>query len=692
VQHREVELPWRAESGGCVLEIAADGTFCYLDEAGLTGWRGLGFDADVGGQRCRPTVKAAEAGEGECELRLEYPATSLTEAVRFRVLSDPAALTVERVFANAGPEAVEVSEVRTSLAADAAAVALAGASAGALECIHVSNLRESSRRVGWRTGPLVSPLPHGPRTLGDSEGHPFPALAVGRGGDYLLEAALQQDLFTQMWAIRGRYDSPHPAGSIYADYAAIARDGRRQPLTIPPAGRQRLSWLFYQIKTGCEWQGLYDDYLAELGRQYDLHGHRSPLLNQALYCTWNYTFFADISEDILRAQCDLIARRLKGVRHFLIDDGYQRPENKPSYDMGRFYPDPAANVDPVKFPHGMKAVAEMIRSAGLKPAIWWSPAMGRDNDLVREHPEWLCLDDRGESWTMDASGPYAKAALDFSVPAAREFVEAVLETLFVEWGFEGIKLDFCTYPFDSKDIRLRGGEGVRWWNWLLATIRKLIGPDGVFQLCGGAPYGNPFLGRWCDNHRVGGDIGKGQWTRHRAVSQAPLPLLAVPGRATLLMDVDSAGVRADLTDDENLSRLNFCHITQGVMGIGGDLTKLSETQLGWLDRITARCDRGRRVRCPDRRAFLGEPLPEVLHVDYPPDGPTGRAGVRKEVALFNWDDQPRTIGWALAALGIEPGEAIVDFWTGRPVGPADGQLVVSLAPRASRLVQVRRRA
>ncbi len=681
------ELPLRVEAAGRVLEVSPGGTFSYLTADGKVGWRHLGFQVAIAGEARPGRLQGVDAAGRQWVLTLAYPPSALTERVTIRLLDDPPALTVERVAVNGGAESCEVGEVRTVLAGPESSVVFDGAAAGAMQLVHVSNVRESFRLVGRRTGPLVGSLPYWRRTIGDSEGHPFPALAVGRGGDYLLEASLQRDVFIQMWEIEGDYRSRWPAG-ICRHYAAVARDGRRQPVRIDPGAQQRLSWLFYQVRRGCDLADLYDDYLTELNRHYDLRGRDTPLLHEALYCTWNYGLFHDISADLLAAQAELIARRLPGVKHFLIDDGYQRAGNRPTYDLGAFYPDPGRNYDRAKFPDGMRAVSDMLRERGLKPAIWWSPALGRGNDLVREHPEWLCFTDTGESWTMDATGPEAKAALDFSVPAARQFVQRVLETLFVDWGFEGMKLDFCTYPFDLKDIRFRHGGGVRWWNWFLAAIGEHVGREGFFQLCGGAPQGDPFLGRWCDNHRVGGDIGSGDWAAHRAVSRAPLPLLGVGGRRTLLMDVDSAGVRADLSDDENLSRLAFCYVTQGLMGIGGDLTRLSDAQLSWLDRITRRPDRGHKVRCPDRRAFTGEPLPEVLCVQYPPDGPTASAGVSAEVGFFNWDDEPKTIGRALERLGIAPGDRITDFWTGEPVAPSGEQLVVALRPRASRLLQV----
>ncbi len=681
---------WRLErrTSRFLFRLSPEGAFSYLTPDGRLGWSGLAFSAVIDGRLRRGRLAGFKRRRGgEFALTLQY-ALGVREQVTIRLLSRPPALTVERVFINAGRRGVKVTEVRTTPGGTGAGVLFGDTPPAGLRCVHVSNLRESSRRLGRRIGPFVCPLPESARTVGDSEGHPFPALAICDGAmrTFLLEASLQQDVFTQMWRIQARYDAEAP-GSVFSEYAAIARDGRSQPITLAPGEQRRLAGVFYQIKTGCGLQDLYDDYLRELNRRYRLRGGTSPLLDSALYCTWNYTFFADISEEIIRRQAEFVSARLPGVRHFLIDDGYQLPENTPSYDFGKWYPDPDANIDPARFPNGMRAVAELIGAHGLTPAIWWTPAMGRRNRLVAEHPEWLCLDESGRSWSMD-SGAYRKAALDFSVREARDFVVAALEKIFLDWGFRGMKLDFCTYPFDSKDIRLRGGEGVRWWYWLLETIAKFIPAGGFFQVCGGAPYGNPFLGRFCDNYRVGGDIGKGLWSQHRSASRAPLPLLSVPGRRSMLMDVDSAGVRPDGSDDENLSRLNWCFITQGVMGIGGDLTELSDRQVAWLDRITGACDRGRKVRCPDRRAFLGEPLPEVLYVDYPGNSRTARSGVRKHVGFFNWDDEPRTIGYAAATLGIARASRVRDFWTHRPVALAGGQLTVRLNGRASRLLEV----
>lgn len=83
-----------------------------------------------------------------------------------------------------------------------------------------------------------------------------------------------------------------------------------------------------------------------------------------------------------------------------------------------------------------------------------------------------------------------------------------------------------------------------------------------------------------------------------------------------------------------------------------------------MRKLTDRCDRGYKVRCPDDRAFTGVPLPEVLDVDYPADSPTAQAGIRQSLALFNWTDEPRIISVPRARLGHTGPVAAENCWTG----------------------------
>lgn len=83
------------------------------------------------------------------------------------------------------------------------------------------------------------------------------------------------------------------------------------------------------------------------------------------WSTWN-VFGCDISEEKIKAQADaLVAAEWmdKGFKYILIDDCWQ---NKARNDSGFLH------ADPIKFPNGMKAVADYIHEIGLRFGIYSS--------------------------------------------------------------------------------------------------------------------------------------------------------------------------------------------------------------------------------------------------------------------------------------------------------------------------------
>ena len=675
------------------LALTPDGGFSYMSLSGESGWRHLIFLATLSRQTEQPRLVKTECESERCRiLHFRYGTGGLRETVTLSLLNHPEALTVKRVFTNDGARPTRIRDVHIALSPDKGAVLLKNTKRGDARLIHLNNIRECHLRQWVGKYPYASPLPTATRMLGDSEDILMPLLAVSNEAlsSFLVEGSLQQQFFTQMWRVNG---NPYVAGnnpdSLWLEASAIAKDPHHQPIELAPGESAVLTHLYYEIRPDATMNTFPDGYLTALNQEHTFRGKSSSLLNEAFYCTWNYGFFRKIDERKLARQCAFIARNLPGVRHFLMDDGYQCDGNTPSYDAGRFYPDPDANIDSKRFPSGMKAFSDMIRKNGLKPALWWTSALGRRNALVKEHPEWLCLNEQGESWSMD-SGTSRKAALDFSVPEARAFIEHMIETIFGRWGFSGMKLDFWSYPFECKDIFPRHGRSIHWRNWFLSQIGARITDENLFQVCGGVPGGNPFLGLYANHHRSTNDIGRGDWNTHQRTSCYNLPLYAIPGRATLLTDTDSAGYTRLLSDVANQSRLAYCHITQGALNLGGDLTTLSRKELAQLRRITDVCDRGHKVHCPDASAFTGVPLPDALYVDFPTGSRTHARGIRKEIAFFNWSDTPSIVGYPLTELGLSRDDSLLDFWTDKKISIRDGTLICHLPPMGSRLMSVRR--
>lgn len=95
----------------------------------------------------------------------------------------------------------------------------------------------------------------------------------------------------------------------------------------------------------------------------------------------------------------------------------------------------------IKFPGGMKAVADEIHGAGFLAGLWLAPFVCEaDSDLYQEHPVWLLKVD-GNPWKCGSnwSGFYA---LDTDVPAVQNYLRLIFDRVLNQWGFDPVKLDF----------------------------------------------------------------------------------------------------------------------------------------------------------------------------------------------------------------------------------------------------------
>ena len=95
------------------------------------------------------------------------------------------------------------------------------------------------------------------------------------------------------------------------------------------------------------------------------------------WCSW-FSFFGAINEGEVLRQAEFAARQLKpfGFEYMQVDDGFYRA-----------FGDWEGND---RFPHGMKWLAEKIRSIGLKPGIWLAPyVIAEGTEVHRKHPDWL---------------------------------------------------------------------------------------------------------------------------------------------------------------------------------------------------------------------------------------------------------------------------------------------------------------
>lgn len=164
------------------------------------------------------------------------------------------------------------------------------------------------------------------------------------------------------------------------------------------------------------------------------------------YSSW-YNRYQNISEKTILDDlcgCDTLFEKND---LFQIDDGWERAVG-----------DWQADTD--KFPNGMRYMADQIHARGYRAGLWLAPfAAEKKSRLAQEHPDWLLRNPDGSLWQAGGnwSGFYG---LDIDLEPVRAYVRKTFETVFAQWKFDLVKLDFlyAAAPFtglnDSRGAKM----------------------------------------------------------------------------------------------------------------------------------------------------------------------------------------------------------------------------------------------
>ncbi|MBI4319695.1 MAG: NPCBM/NEW2 domain-containing protein [Chloroflexi bacterium] len=154
------------------------------------------------------------------------------------------------------------------------------------------------------------------------------------------------------------------------------------------------------------------------------------------WLSW-YVYYMGINEEQIKRQIDFIAANLAdlGPWNILVDAGWYVSEGRAGGEW--------RNVDADKFPSGLRALVDYAHARGIKVVLYFSApyldSRSRDGDwlglrgIIDQHRDWLVFLGEDES--------RQSFAYDFSNPALREYVRAVLEDFFVKYDVDGIKID-----------------------------------------------------------------------------------------------------------------------------------------------------------------------------------------------------------------------------------------------------------
>ena len=379
------------------------------------------------------------------------------------------------------------------------------------------------------------------------------------------------------------------------------------------------------------------------------------------WCTWYYFYGENSAEDVL-ANAAQIRKHHLPLEYVLIDDGYQQA-------IGDWL-----RIDETKFPQGMKAVAEGIRAAGLRPGIWLAPfGVSSESAAYAEHPDWTLKRDDGSpvvAWQHWGTDIYA---LDLSRDDVLDWVAHIFRVMGDEWGYDLFKIDFvfaAAMEGIRHDPKMTRAEAYRRG---IERIRQVIGDR--FLLGCGAPQ-LPSVGV-VDAMRIGPDVAF-NWDPIWADLSAPAGANAVRNTATRyfmhrrwwLNDGDCVLVR--MRGDQSDLVLNEMRTLVTCIALSGGLTldsdNLPTIRAGRLKYLRmALPPSGMAARPVD--LFRNEnPHHQVLHVDKP----WGQWWV---VALMNWRNKTAKTEVTLRELGLPEGEYhVYNFWRQRYVGVRSDKL------------------
>lgn len=554
---------------------------------------------------------------------------------------------------------------------------------------HTGNLRTERYPFCAADYPFLRQLPPEERVLGDTEDQPFPALFLSNdiSKESLVFAFLEQEHAVPVFNFRRKN---HFTTGVFDKFEIRWHFPQSLGYTIAPGESFTPESLFLQLRQGTEIDQAFEDYLNYLEAQKPkLSARNRPVFDSALHCTWNYGVFADQREASLIDTARFIAENLPEIKFFLIDDGYLQHEEKSArVHLDRFYPTPEdAVILPESWPKGIRGFTDELREMGLRPGIWWTPMIQLPCRLHDEHPDWFLRKPDGELFLIGKKLAY----LDYSNPEAFAFLDRTLAHIQGKWNVDAVKIDFYSQNFETNLAQLQNPEcsGIDLRRKFFQTVRKYLPEDGIIMSCIAMGMGNPFLSESVDTFRCSMDIHDGYWEDQINNSNWMLPTLSFGGRRTgCLLNTDSIGFNPELPANETNFRLTWGYITMGLIETGGRLENLDTEQLNALKKLLERCDRGYPVRCPDLRAYTGDPHPEALVVDFPAESPTGQKDIQQSIAFFNWHEHPRAISIDRRAIGQAEKVIAKDFWSDESVVWNEDFVTITLQPHCARLFDI----
>ena len=158
-----------------------------------------------------------------------------------------------------------------------------------------------------------------------------------------------------------------------------------------------------------------------------------------------------------------------GIERLVLDDGWFKGRSNDTAGLGDW------TCDPVKYPRGLKPLADQVRGLGMEFGLWVEPEMVNPNsDLFRAHPDWaLVLDGREQPTARH------QLMLDLRREEVREYLFGALDTLLRAVPIGYLKWDH------NRDLAPAGGAAQVRGSYTLLEQLRAAHPEVEIEGCAG---------------------------------------------------------------------------------------------------------------------------------------------------------------------------------------------------------------
>jgi hypothetical protein len=396
--------------------------------------------------------------------------------------------------------------------------------------------------------------------------------------------------------------------------------------------------------------------------------------------------YSYLTEANVLKQTDALASTLKkyGYDHVNIDAGWWMNNSwTPGYDQyGRQAP------DPVRFPNGMKSVADHIHAKGLKAGIYLPVGLEKGAYGGGKVPIW----NASGCTTADIVYPDLRTTngwdsaykLDFTKPCAQKYIDSQAQLL-AGWGYDFLKLDGVgPGSFKSGDNYNNIPDVAAWHNAIAATGRAIH-----FELSWSLDrnyaadwkkYSNGWridtdVECYCNTLVTWENSVNDRWDDAPAWSRK-----AGPGGWNDLDSLDVGnGAMDGLTKAERQSYMTLWAINKAPLYTGDDLTKLDSYGVSLLTNQEV-------IAVDQNDSPVARPVTPVgdqqVWAAKNSDG-------SYTVALFNLGASPAAVTANWASFGFTGNASVRDLWNKENLGAYKNKITEALPAHGSRLFTVK---